>query len=91
MCGWLWLRPLPTTKPGSQHEPGPAILLLLLLLLLRLAMVVVAWAACVPSESAAAKRTVMLAHDRKAGLCLRLGRPGAAIVGQVLPPELCES
>lgn len=91
MCGWLWLRPLPTTKPGSQHEPGPAILLLLRLLLLRLAMVVVvAWAACVPSETAAAKRTVMLfAHNRKlVGLCLRLGRPGAVILVQVLPPEL---
>jgi len=83
LCGWLWLRLPPTTKPGSQDAPGPAILLMLLPLLLHLAMVVVAWAACVPSETAAAKRKVMLAHDNeKAGLCLRLKRPGAAIVGQ---------
>jgi len=86
MCGW-WLRPLPTTKPGSQHAPGPAILLLLRLLLLRLAMVVVAWAACVPSETAAAKRAVMLAHDRKVGLCLRRERPGAAILGRCCRPN----
>lgn len=31
----------------------------------------------------------MLANDLKAGLCFRLVRRGAAILGQVLPPELC--
>ena len=90
MCGgWLWLRPLLTTKPDDLHEHGPTTILLLILLLLLLAMMMVAWATCMPSETAAVMRTITLANDLKAGLYFRLVRRGAAILGQVLSPELC--
>jgi len=82
---WLRLRPLLTTKPDSQHEHCLTPILSILLLLF-LAMVMVAWATCMPSATAAAMRTVMLANELKTGL--RIVRRGAAILGPVMPPML---